>query len=522
MTKIGALFYNELLKMSKRVSILVILLVMVSSVIGLNAVMKIEEQTVQTSFYLGEDYYLSEKEFFQERLSDVNTRISQAKENNDQELLSLYREKIDYMVQLYSVELSIQNTEPNRNDFRQDVISAILPYIEQVYTCQVLEEAFPGTQDFTACQKAQETVSKLEKILKDKDYAEYVNFSKELILSEEALTQEDKNILLEKWDILIKLDPDGGIGENGDPNRTQYARTLASRVEGLGKSIVYNMDYASGNNSRSITPQQRAFYETCLTSLRYCIDNGIKLTDESNISTAAYQLTSTITAVFITLLIMIVAGGLISTEISTGSIKSLIIAPVRRWKIYIAKLLALLTLGILLTLIKYICLIGTQRLFWNTCTLPYIYVSGSGAHQLNSYIYQLLYCFAELIPILMFAFLAFMLSAVTRNTALSVGLSMGTYFSGNIIVSFINNYVQNDWIKWIPFNNTDLAQKLFPFSADVLLYSSSRTMTITETLFGKSPVLLDTITPGFSFLYIAILSLCMLYTAFDSFTRRDL
>lgn len=55
------MFYNELLKMSKRVSILVILLVMVSSVIGLNAVMKIEEQTVQTSFYLGEDYYLSEK-----------------------------------------------------------------------------------------------------------------------------------------------------------------------------------------------------------------------------------------------------------------------------------------------------------------------------------------------------------------------------------------------------------------------------------------------------------------------------
>lgn len=96
------------------------------------------------------------------------------------------------MVQFYSVELSIQNTEPNRSDFRQDVISAILPYIEQVYTCQVLAEAFPGTQDFTACQKAQETVSKLEKILKDKDYSEYVNFSKELILSEEALTQEDK------------------------------------------------------------------------------------------------------------------------------------------------------------------------------------------------------------------------------------------------------------------------------------------------------------------------------------------
>ena len=170
--------------------------------------------------------------------------------------------------------------------------------------------------------------------------------------------------MLEKWDILIKLDPDGGIREDGDPNRTQYARTLASRVEELGKSIVYNMDYASGNNSRSITPQQRAFYETCLTSLRDCIDNGIKLTEESNISTAAYQLTSTITAVFITLLILIVAGGLISTEISTSSIKSLIIAPVRRRKIYIAKLLALLTLGILLTL----------RLFWNTCTLSYICV----------------------------------------------------------------------------------------------------------------------------------------------------
>ena len=104
---------------------------------------------------------------------------------------------------------------------------------------------------------------------------------------------------------------------------------------------------------------------------------------------------------------------------------------------------------------------------------------------------------------------ALMLSTVSRNSAVSVGLSIATYLGGATIMQIINLLVKVDWIKFIPFNNLSLQSRIF--TSDVSYSASSMISGITGN-----------ISIGFS---IAVLGVCvflMIVTMFDSFRKRDI
>ena len=513
MSKIGALFHNEIIKMRKRVSVLVITVIMIAAIIGISGLIKIEDVRFDSGYdtYPTYDMYGSDLAGTKDYLEQLETEITAAKEKGDTEnLMYLYNEKIYNLTYCAILELRIDYTDTGSSDFRNDLIDGLSVYLEKINQYTVMEEAFPGTQDKAEYASAQQTVTALTEILKQQDYAGYVEYSKDLIRSMTDISQEEKELLLEKWDILLKLDPTGGIGDDREESRTEYARNAANTVEALAKTIIYERDFTNGaNGTGSVTPKQLEDCKDTLATVRYCIDNGIEIFNaDGSMASAAYSLVSSIANSLITLLLIILAGAIISNEIATGSIKSLIIAPVRRWKIFTAKLLALLSVATALMLVKYICIVGTQSLFWPDAILPYVYASSGTAHSMNYYLYQLLYCFAELMPIFMVAVFALMLSATTRNTALSVGLSMGIYFGGSVAASILNVFSSGEWLKFIPFNNMDLADKLFSMSALTPNYGNVSMPGSTSALF--------------TLVYIIVLSLCMLYIAFDSFTRRDI
>ncbi len=525
MSKIGALFHNEIIKMRKRVSLVVISIIMVAAIIGISGIIKMEDALSNIGYieYTYDSYidsYQSEIDYLNENLTQLDTDIKAAREKEDTEvLMDLYNSKVSNLTDLSVLKLRIDYTDMSSSDFRSDLIDFISIYMQKVNQYTVMEEAFPGTQNKTEYESAQQAVTKLTEILKNQDYPGYVEYSKGLIDAMTDITEEEKSLLLEKWDIMFKLDPTGGIGDKKNESRTQYARRVSNTVEALAKTIIYERNFLDGyDNSASVTPKQIETYKDRLAAIRYCIDHDIEMSDTSNsASSIAYSLVSSIANALITLLLIIIAGGMISTEISTGSIKSLIIAPVRRWKIFTAKLLALLTVAAALTLTKYICIAATQSLFWPDAISPYIYASAETAHSINYYLYQLAYCFAELIPIIMIAIFAFMLSTTTRSTALSVGLSMGIYFGGSVVVNILNLFASGEWLKFIPFNNMNLASKFFPMSSLLSNYGDP----FSAVMVGDASNFADT-SALFSLLYIIVLSVLMLYIAFDSFTRRDI
>ena len=100
-----------------------------------------------------------------------------------------------------------------------------------------------------------------------------------------------------------------------------------------------------------------------------------------------------------------------------------------------------------------------------------------------------------------------MLSVITRNTSLSLGLSIATYMGNSIAMIIINSYIKKDWIKIIPFNNLNIADKIFPNFKSML--STGLENTTTTSL-------------GFSIAVLGVCVILMFVTMYDSFNKRDI
>ena len=101
-----------------------------------------------------------------------------------------------------------------------------------------------------------------------------------------------------------------------------------------------------------------------------------------------------------------------------------------------------------------------------------------------------------------------MLSTITKNTALSVGVSIACYIGSGTIMQLVNYYISADWIKFIPFNNLGLADRIFEGN---ISYSMIQVANSTSAA----------ISTGFSLLVIAVCAVLMIITMFDSFNKRD-
>ena len=245
----------------------------------------------------------------------------------------------------------------------------------------------------------------------------------------------------------------------------------------------------------------------------YRLENNLTFdftTAEGVMSATGVSVLYSFGVVLVAILMMILAGGSVSQEMSSGTIKSLIISPTRRWKIYLAKLLSLLSVGVMATLLLYVISIASMTVWFGTGRfLPYVTASGGRVLEVNFFLYQLADAFVQFIDVFVYMVFAFMLSTVTRNTAASVGISLGVYFGGEIILAIVNQYLKGEWINFLPFSNLALSTKFFP-------YSGLSSMINGTGLVSTGPSL------TFSLCYLLVLCICLLYIAKDSFCRRDI
>lgn len=159
----------------------------------------------------------------------------------------------------------------------------------------------------------------------------------------------------------------------------------------------------------------------------------------------------------VSLLSIIISAGIVAGEFTSGTIKFLLIRPLKRWKVLLAKYITVLifAFGGLTILFSASFLVGGGIYGFSGATHPYLaYINGQ-VTELNmvSHVFTT-YAYACLNMLMMVTF-AFMISTVFRNNALAAGMSIFLMFTGNILVSFLNKH---DWVKYILFANTDLTQ----------------------------------------------------------------
>lgn len=212
---------------------------------------------------------------------------------------------------------------------------------------------------------------------------------------------------------------------------------------------------------------------------------------------------------FVALLMVIIAGSSISTEVSKGTIKFLLFTPNKRWKVLLAKVLSAVLILLVLTI--GLSLISTifGNIFFEEAGTDYVYVSNGEVHSLPNMVYTMLFFLASTIDILIYMLFAFMFSVLTRNTALAVGISVGCYVGSGIVMSLINYYISADWVKFIPFNNLGMADKIF---TNNISYSTMQMAS--GALSGTSVV--------FSLAVLGVCGVLMIVSMFDSFNKRDI
>ena len=195
----------------------------------------------------------------------------------------------------------------------------------------------------------------------------------------------------------------------------------------------------------------------------YILDNK---EDINNTSDLRYLLTNFYTEYIFLILVfgVMIAGSSVSEEINKGTIKSLLITPYKRRTILLSKFITSICLTVLFIIICYILQIIIGGIFFGFSSLSnkvveYNLVKGS-IEVVSLFKYMVIYTLANLPLILLLITLAFSISAIVGNTALSIVVAFAGVIGSTIINSFALIY-KIDILKYFVTTNWDFNYYLF-------------------------------------------------------------
>ena len=201
--------------------------------------------------------------------------------------------------------------------------------------------------------------------------------------------------------------------------------------------------------------QLKDVIEKDIKTNNYRIDHNLPPTEGRTLWGSVTQTSDLIPLV--SLLSIIINAGIVAGEFITGTIKLLLIRPLKRWKVLLSKYMTVLifAFGGLLILFSASFLVGGLFYGFSGASQPYLsYINGNVTevnmvgHIFTTYAYA---C----VDLLMMVTFAFMISTVFRNNAMAVGTSLFLLFTGDVLVSLLSKY---SWVKYVLFANTDLTQ----------------------------------------------------------------
>lgn len=360
--------------------------------------------------------------------------------------------------------------------------------------------------DNAKISKQQSKIDNLINVLKNDDYSGYIELQKQ---SEKA-SLDNKEITQKEYDLKIEL---LDITQRYEINKTgtledSWKNTVLDEITTLKNNLLNGID---SNTGKVLTVEKKQEQQDAITLDLYRLENNIPTTDSMTDYRTVYDyMAISFTSIFLSIMMIMITGSSISTEVSKGTIKFWTITPNKRWKIMLSKIVTAVFILLIMTLVISILsdIIGTI-VYRDNPPQDYLYVKNGEVLSINHNIYTILYNLVNDIDIFMFMLFALMLSTVTRSTATSVGISIATYVGSGTIMSIINAFVKMDFIKFIPFNNLGLVDKIFPNSVSYITMETASTM-------------LNQVTIGFSVAVLAVCAILMLVTMFDSFNKRDI
>ena len=473
--KIIKLFIDENIKTWKKLSTKIMLIAIVLSLLAVLGIVKIMEKTegkITTSYiYENQEEYLSQQiEYFETQLQ--NDKLDEETKQSMQRTLEEYKLYLEY------------NVSPYSDFWKNEIIQKIVDL-----------------------KQSGNNPEKLLKILKENNFNEYINYQKQ-----EVKLQLENNIISQQENednlAILELKEKYEIGKDGNTD-TDWKANIINGIEANQRSIRTGINQ---NTRKLLKAEEKQKLEEQIKISIYRLENNIP--DASNGSNTNYRMRYELLApmfsiAVISIAIIVIAGGTISNEISTGTIKFWALTPNKRWKIMTAKLLSILFYIIILVLITSLLSVAIANIFFEENGETYLYCKNGEVQEIGNTLYTVEFYFVKAIPVVLFALFAVMLSTITRNTAVSVSFSVALYIGNGLAMQILNQFITKDWIKFIPFNNLNLTSKIFTNSTDM-----------SNLMFGSSFATSTTL--GFSLAVLGVCAILMLITMYDSFNKRDI
>ena len=474
--KIFKLFISENIKTWKKFStkvLLVIVLLSIMAVLGITKLMqKLDNNVTYTREVANynEENLKSQIEYLKSELE--NDSLDEVSKQNIQKQIEQYQLCLDYNINGYG------------STWRNDIV-------EQIVDAKMIDDT--------------EKAEKLIKLLKEDNFNEYIEIQRQSLkesLKSKSITEQEYNDEILVLDLKEKYE----IGK--DEQENTWKNYAIIEIETNQKSLRTGINQQT---RKVLKAEEKQELEDAIKIDIYRLENNIPTAEQgsdNNYRMRYEMMAPTFVVAVISIIAIIIAGGAISTETSEGTIKFWALTPNKRWKILTAKILSLIFYILIITLISSLLSIIVANVFFNGDGETYLYVQNGQVKEIGNALYTIEYYMVKTIPVIMFALFALMLSVITRNTAVSVSIGIALYMGNGIFMTIINSFVTKDWVRYIPFNNLNLVDKVFP-NAGKLIDTGVSNFATTSSL-------------GFSMTVLGVCAILMLVTMFDSFNKRDI
>ena len=444
------LIKNELIKIFKKKTIYITMIVIFLLLIFMNCMFKFANSGSEYNYYLYNENYIeslrSELETLNpDRPSDVTTYINLKSEIELSEIMNQYKDA-EWKLAIISERIAPYITERNTYQYGAEKNEAQVEEINQEMNA-LFAKLDEDDWKYFAEEDLQSANQQIDELNKQKEQT------------------EDKQIIKNIETQLKSAETEKEIAEyrlnKNIPYGNDYLNRALSRLQ-MANTNLANYD----NQDKELEYQEKLEYNNYLeqqAESRYILDTGVDINKTDSLKGILQDFYSQF-GLFLIVVIVMIAGTIVSEEFNKGTIKLLLVKPYKRSKILLSKFLTTLIMiafVIVVTLIMQI-LIGGVLFGFDSLSEPVVVYNfnTNTIQEMNIFTNLGIQTLTQLPMIILLATLAFAISTIFSNSALAITISLLGYMSTSIINQLAIGY-DLQFMKYFVTMNWDLSMYLY-------------------------------------------------------------
>lgn len=445
------LIKNELAKIFKKKSFYIVMLVTLAFIIGYNVIMKNISNSENINYYGNLDEQIV---YMEAELKELNPLDENDKSQYIDYKSSLETYKLMKKYGVNSWQFSIVQTKIN-------------PYLRDLATYDTMIN-----KDEVAYK---ETLNEYNELISRLDKEDWQSFARDDLEEANKQIEEQKKIkesaetekqVAEADKMIRYLEVQKQTLEwRLDKNISYESSYYNGLIDQYYNSSISVIDYEMSKSEADTTLMKQDYYNSLerANKAKYDIENGTRTQDESNARGMLVNFFSEY-EIFIVIVIVMIAGTIVSEEFNKGTVKLLLIRPYKRTTILTSKFITcLIMLAIIIISIMLMQFVVGGVVFgfdsFSTPVIEYDFNSSS-IQEMSIASYMLIQTIGKLPIYVLLMTLAFALSTLFNNSAVAITLTLLGYM-GSSMINMIGIQLDLDWIKYFVTPNWDLTQHFF-------------------------------------------------------------